>query len=1529
MTLLSARIATPRAVALLSGLAAIALGAGVLAGWALDIGMLKTVVPGLATMKVNTAAGTLLCGTALALLSRADPPGSLRAAGSAIALAVIALAGLTLAEDLFGWNFGLDQWLFSDTTGALEATSPGRMPPSTAFCLLLAGCGLFLAARRRQARLRIPVLYGLASAVVVIGGLGLIGHLSALMSGARWWDYAGMAIHSTVGFLLLGSGLLALARRDDGLQWSLNRLITFGFATGIVSLVAAAALSYSFTSELRRETASVTHSQQVITEFEGVKSHLAELESNQRGYIITGDERSLAGRNEIARALDEHLAIANELIADGSVQQQRMDLVASLIAQRKAFGDRTIEVRRKRGFAEAQQMIVSGVGIELSRHIGEILREMEAEEYVVLNQRFQRSAATATATFLLLPLGAFISLTILITGLFLLNSGAGEQVRTEEAMRASEARYRQLIEQASDGIFVLDAEGRFVLVNPPACELLGYQANELLGVDHSITYPENELHLRFERMRQARTGAVLRYERMVIRKDGTAFPAEFSSRMLASGDSQIILRDITERRRAETQLRESEGKFRQLIEQASDGIFISDAEGNFVLVNSRGCELLGYSESELLGLNGRVTYLDEEREIHARRMQEVSVGATLRFERMVRRKDGSAFPAEISVKRLDNGLVQVIFHDITERRRAAEALRESERRFSDLLGTVELVSMMLDRNARITYCNDYLLRLTGRQRDEVLGQDWFELFIPPGAGELRTTFADLLADLPQSWHHENEILTRSGERRLIRWNNSVLRSASGEVIGTASIGEDITESKRARETLAAERTLLRTLIDALPDVVFTKDASGRFTMCNAAGFRHSGFSREADIVGKAVFDLYPRELAEQYHADDARALRGEAILNREEAGLDAAGNPRWFLTIKIPLRDTAGDIVGIVGISRDITQRKEHENKIARLNRIQAMLSGINSAIVRIRDRDELFKEACRIATEHGAFPIVLIGMAGSDSQLEPVAWSGEGAAEIAKLARTSRKSASGVAMRAFTERRTAIENDIGSNPEIDPVRRAAVAHGCRSAIALPLFRDKEIVGMFLLYGSEKNAFDEEEVKLLEELAGDVSFALTFIAQQEKVNYLAYYDTLTGLPNRTLFFDRLGRQLAAANRENSGVSLLLMDLDRFRIINDTLGRQAGDALLKEVADRIKASVREQDTVARISADRFAISASGVGRAPDLAHIVESRKRDLFSLPFYIGGEELRVSATAGIAVFPEDAELPETLVANAEAALRSAKQQNVPLLFCGPEMNAQAAQSLRMESRLRRALERQELALWYQPKIDAESGKLTGFEALMRWIDPELGIIPPGRFIPLMEQTGLIFEAGNWALSQVARDCAGWLDNANVVPRVAVNVSPLQLRGKDFVAKVIDAADGIERSGGCLDLEITESVIMENVDAIIPKLQTVRGLGVHIYIDDFGTGYSSLAYIARLPIYSLKIDRSFVVGMTQNEESRNIVKSVISLAHSLKLRVVAEGVETEEQAGLLKGLDCDEFQGYLFGRPVPPNEVPALMKRFG
>jgi diguanylate cyclase (GGDEF)-like protein len=512
-----------------------------------------------------------------------------------------------------------------------------------------------------------------------------------------------------------------------------------------------------------------------------------------------------------------------------------------------------------------------------------------------------------------------------------------------------------------------------------------------------------------------------------------------------------------------------------------------------------------------------------------------------------------------------------------------------------------------------------------------------------------------------------------------------------------------------------------------------------------------------------------------------------------------------------------------------------------------------------------------------------------------------------------------------MSEKRAAVYNDLTQTGDF-PFAGQALQAGALSLAKLPLVVSGKAVGILALYANEAGVFDDEEMKLLNELVGDVSFGLEFIAKEEEVNYLAYYDVLTKLPNRTLLHDRLGQYLNAAQRGRRMAAVMLIDLERFHVINDTLGRSAADDVLREIASRLQLQIRTEDTVARVGADCFAIALSDAGSTAEVAHAVHERVfAFLKQPPVRIGDQDLRPSAKFGVAIFPSDGSTAEALYTNAEAALKNAKASGERFLFYAPEMNARVAESLILENKLRSALDRGQFVLHYQPKVSLRGRKVVGLEALIRWNDPELGLVPPARFIPLMEETGLILDAGRWALSQVARDCRLWLANGAKPPRVAVNVSPLQLRQKNFVDIVIEAAEMTRNAGSMLDLEITESVIMENVEAIIEKLQTIRKLGVQIAVDDFGTGYSSLAYVARLPIHDLKIDRSFVVGMTGSPDSLAIVKSVISLAHSLRLNVVAEGVETEEQAALLLKLGCDEMQGYLFSPPVPPDKVPGLL----
>ncbi|HSS46750.1 MAG TPA: EAL domain-containing protein, partial [Burkholderiales bacterium] len=431
--------------------------------------------------------------------------------------------------------------------------------------------------------------------------------------------------------------------------------------------------------------------------------------------------------------------------------------------------------------------------------------------------------------------------------------------------------------------------------------------------------------------------------------------------------------------------------------------------------------------------------------------------------------------------------------------------------------------------------------------------------------------------------------------------------------------------------------------------------------------------------------------------------------------------------------------------------------------------------------------------------------------------------------------------------------------------------------------------------------------------------------QEEKLNYLAYYDMVTGLPNRALCYDRLNQNLQAARREGTRTAVAFVDIERFREINESLSRQGGDALLKQVGERLTRSFGSAASPGRLAADCFVAMITNVREEAGIVDAIEQKIFQPLNQPFKLGNQELRIAVKVGVALSPHDGDNAETLFRNAEAALGWAKTSGERSLFYAPEMNARVTEKLALENKLRVALEQQQFVLHYQPKIDLVSRQVSGLEALIRWQDPETGLVPPLKFIPLLEETGLILDVGYWVIRQALVDCQRWAVKG-LHPRIAVNVSPIQLRQKDFVDRVKQATAGYAADTQSLDLEITESLIMENIEDNIRKLKALRDMGVGIAIDDFGTGYSSLGYLAKLPVNALKIDRAFIVNMVQDPDSMTIVSTIISLAHSLNLKVIAEGVDSEEQSKILRLLKCDEMQGFLFSPPVPFAKIETILK---
>ena len=983
------------------------------------------------------------------------------------------------------------------------------------------------------------------------------------------------------------------------------------------------------------------------------------------------------------------------------------------------------------------------------------------------------------------------------------------QRQAEQSLRISESRFRQMADNISEVFFLQDLDRSHIYYVSPAYQQIWGRTCESLYADPSSwadsIHPDDRDNA-FENFSE-RSEPGFDREYRIIRPDGEirwihsrGFPIldDAGNPYRTAG----IASDVTSRKQSAEELRRGESLKGAILESSLDSLVVVDHEGRIVEFNPAAEATFGWTREQALGKTMVESIVPPRlREAHRRGFAHylaTGIGPILgkRLELSAIRADGTEFPIELTIAALaatSRPMFTAFIRDITERKRASDELLESERRFSDLLRHVELVSVMLDCEGRITYCNEYMLRLTDWRLDQVIGRDWFEVFMPSDLTGIKSVFLDLLVNSADAWHVENDILTRSGERRLIRWNNSVLRSASGEVIGTASIGEDITERRRA-------------------------------------------------------------------------------------------------------------------------------EARVVYLNRVYAMLSGINTLIVRARDRDELFSGACRIAVENGGFRMSLIARVNLGAlKIVPVASAGNDDAlltSLKDLLSSTEAGAKTIVARAILDRKAVVSNDLQDDPFV-VLGEEYAQRSARSMAILPLIVAGEAAGIIALYANESQFFQQDELNLLMELADDIALAIDRIGSRERLEYLAYYDVLTGLANRSLFIDRVAQHMRAAVSGGHQLALFLIDLERFKNINDSLGRPAGDALLKQAAEWLARNAGDASLVARVDADHFAAVLPRLAREGDVPRLLDKMIHAFQEHPFLLEDTVLRLAVKVGVAIFPEDGATADTLFKNAEAALKKAKASGDRFLFFTQKMTAMVAGKLTLETQLRHALEKEEFVIYYQPKVNLASGRLTSAEALIRWNDPRTGMVAPSGFIPMLEETGLIHDVGRWVLRKAVEDYLRWLSAGLAAVRIAVNVSPLQLRHRDFIAEIKGVIGIDSRAPAGLELEITESLIMEDVTHNIASLQAIRAMGVRIAVDDFGTGFSSLSYLSKLPLDTLKIDRSFIVDMTSGPEGLALVSTVINLAHSLKLNVVAEGVETEEQSRLLRLLSCDEMQGNLFSKPMP------------
>lgn len=611
-----------------------------------------------------------------------------------------------------------------------------------------------------------------------------------------------------------------------------------------------------------------------------------------------------------------------------------------------------------------------------------------------------------------------------------------------------------------------------------------------------------------------------------------------------------------------------------------------------------------------------------------------------------------------------------------------------------------------------------------------------------------------------------------------------------------------------------------------------------------------------------------------------------------------------------------------------VKQLEIERAKTARLSRILAVLSGTNSTIVRVREPQALVEEACHIAVEQGGFGVAWIGMTGTDGHTLTLAAS-EGVTtdqQSASMLLAANDESLGLEIpyAVLKTGKAAFCNDVRIAADRSRSCQDALNQGYLSIVGLPLSSSDKLTGVMMLYAREANYFDDEEMRLLSELAGDISFALQAFEYEKQASFLSYYDPLTALPNMALFLDRLDQLVQTARRDGSAVFVIALNIDRFKQLNDRLGRHIGDQVLRIVGKRLGDRISNACSVTRIGADNFAVA--GVQANHEEVRALCEQIIALLSEPLVIDNQSLLLSARLGIAIYPEDASDGESLFKNAEAALKQTKEAKARFLFYSAEVNARIAEKAELENLLRMALANQQFVLHFQPKVDVNTGRIVGAEALIRWKHPERGIVLPAEFIPLTEETGLIVPIGEWVIRTVSAQQAAWLrDGVPIVP-IALNLSALQFREGNVLEIVREALSENAIEPGWLELELTESLVMHNPEDAQKAMHAFRDLGLSLSLDDFGTGYSSLAYLKRFPFNTVKIDYGFVAGITKNPEDAAIATAIIGMAHSLHMDVIAEGVETEAQYKFLRTRHCDQIQGYFFSRAVPAENFAAMLQ---
>jgi len=920
----------------------------------------------------------------------------------------------------------------------------------------------------------------------------------------------------------------------------------------------------------------------------------------------------------------------------------------------------------------------------------------------------------------------------------------------------------------------------------------------------------------------------------------------------------------------------------------------NDEAWTMLFVSEGAQELSGYAPAQLIG-NRDISYGGL---IHADDRQAVwnevqsALAAKRRFRLTYRLQ--TAAQGERWVWEQGHGIfspggellaIEGFVTDITDRIRAEQSWRETELKYRSIFEQAVQGIYRSTPDGKFLAVNPALARMLGYSSPADLIAHCTDItrdfYAETGT---RAALQKLLAENGRVQGFEAQVLRRDRQVIWTRENIYAVRNLSGALLYYEGSVEDITAHKRAEQALRESEERYRLLFENANDVIYTTDLGGRFLSVNPAVEKVTGYTR-AEIYRMAFTQLLAPEWVEQSRRMMERKLRGEETPTFYETEIISRTGARVVLEVNTQLIYEEDVPVGVQGIARDITTRKQAE-------------SALRESEERYR---ELFENAHDIIYTHD--------LAGNFTSLNK---TGE------RITGYTREEAT----------------------RLNIVEVIAPEHLAR---AREMMSRKEFIRAATVYELEIIAKDGQRVPL------EVSTRLVYtngqpvgvqgiardIAERKnteaKLLHNAFHDALTGLPNRQLFADHLQLAVERARRDQHFVfAVLFLDLDRFKNVNDSLGHTVGDGLLIALARRLQHCLRQADVVARLGGDEFAILLNDIGeRAGEAVNLAERVQHEL-TQPFNLGGHEVFTTASIGIALSTTGYEKPEDVLRDADTVMYRAKAQGkAGYAVFDQNMHASVVALLRLENDLRRAVERNEFRLDYQPIVALESGHISGFEALVRWQHPELGLIPPGDFIPVAEETGVIVELGAWVLSEACRQMREWqlISPLHRRLKISVNLSSRDFLQTDLYERIVEILQETALDPATLQLEITESILMENAQTIIPLLGRLRALGIELAIDDFGTGYSSLSYLSRLkPIHTLKIDRSFISMGGDDRENAEIVRTIILLARNMGKEVVAEGIETAAQLARLRRLKCAYGQGYLFSRPQDAAQTGQLLR---